>query len=64
MSEFQKYPTDKKKFDANWLRIFGKKCKRCGGDGSWHSVMGFTKIIDIVKCPECDGFGYVEREKK
>lgn len=64
MSEFQKYPTDKKKFDQNYLRIFGKKCLRCGGDGCWHSVVGFQTARPLIKCPECDGFGYVERKKK
>lgn len=26
INEFQKYPEDKKKFDENYERIYGKKC--------------------------------------
>lgn len=52
MSEFQKYPGDKKTFDLNYLKIFGKKCPKCMGSG----------IIDSKNCPNCNGNGYVEKK--
>ena len=58
INEFQKYPTDKKKFDKNWIRAFGVKCIHCKGNG----------IIPVgqcfVTCPKCKGTGKTEREKK
>jgi DnaJ-class molecular chaperone len=48
-------PVDKKKYDRNFLRIFGEKCWQCNGTGKWP---GFD-----CKCPNCRGIGYVEKEK-
>ena len=45
-------PVDKKKYDANYLRIFGTECKHCEGKG-WRWCKGYQ-----VKCLFCDGIGY------
>ncbi len=39
INEKQKWPTDKKKYDENWIRAFGIKCKRCKGSG-WTAYEG------------------------
>lgn len=55
--EAMKYPSDKAKYDKNYLRLYGKKCPTCGGkargvpakDGGW------------TTCPKCMGLRKVEK---
>jgi len=61
INEFQKYPTDKKKWDKNWLRIFGVKCPVCMG---WGIQSNTIDTENEQKCPKCNGNGFVEREKR
>lgn len=65
MSEFQKYPSDKKKFDKNWVRIFGERCPECLGTGVVDDTKHSVELgIDIDKeCPRCNGVGKVEKKK-
>ena len=52
-----KWPTDKPKYDKNYIRLYGKKCSMCDGkargvphkDGGW------------ITCPKCMGVGKVEK---
>jgi len=52
-------PVNRKKFSKNYIKIFGVKCKRCGGkargipdkNGGW------------ITCPDCNGLGKVERKR-
>jgi hypothetical protein len=52
-------PVDWKKYDKNYLRLYGVVCPRCGGkprgvpcpDGGW------------TTCPRCNGLGYVEKPR-
>lgn len=63
--ESQKYPTDKKKFDKNWIRIFGKKCFMCRGTGykeEHDPELGALQGVKIL-CPNCKGIGKVEKNK-
>ena len=63
INEFQKWPTDKKKYDENWIRVFGIKCKRCKGSG-WTSEydpeLGALQGVQY-HCPKCKGTGKVEK---
>ncbi len=54
--EGQKYPTNKKQYDENWLRIFGKVCPNCGG-----SKLILSKEKTAITCPRCLGIGRVEK---
>jgi hypothetical protein len=58
INESQKWPTDKERYDRNYLKIFGKKCPSC--DGQERGVLcaegGWTT------CPLCNGLGYVEQK--
>ncbi len=47
INEKMKWPTDKAKYDENYVRIFGKICPDCGGVG----------------CSKCKGLGKVEWKK-
>lgn len=51
--EGMKWPTDKARYDKNYLRLFGKVCSECSGIG----------IVDgdgiAYKCINCNGLGYV-----
>lgn len=63
INEFQKYPTDKKKFDKNWIRAFGVKCKRCKGSGwidEYDEELGASIGVKFY-CPKCNGIGKVEK---
>ena len=52
-----KWPTDKPRYDKNYLRLYGKKCPLCNGkarglphkDGGW------------ITCSQCKGLGKVEK---
>lgn len=43
-----KWPTDKPRYDKNWIKIFGTICEYCKGKG----------------CPNCNWLGGFERTKK
>lgn len=45
-------PVDKKTYDSNWVKIFGKPCEPCQGTGRWYPE---------DTCPTCKGIGKVER---
>ena len=47
INEFPKWPTDKPRYDKNWIMIFGKICPDCNGVG----------------CSECKGLGKVDWKK-
>jgi len=55
VSERQKYPTDKAKYDKEYLRLFGKQCPVCGGWGVYEGTE--------TTCENCGGCGYVEKSK-
>ena len=61
--ESQKYPEDKKKFDENWIRIFGRVCPACKGK-RWKKEhdpeLGALQGVSY-QCPECNGIGKVEK---
>ena len=48
-------PVDRKKYDRNYLRLYGKVCPECNGVGRFPSMMTFWD------CERCKGLGYVER---
>lgn len=41
-----KWPTDKAKYDKNYIKIFGRKCPKCLGLG-------------YIKCDKCNGLGRI-----
>ena len=50
-----KWPSDKRKYDRNYLRWAGKICPKCKDKGE-------NKPAKDGGCPECDGLGYVEKK--
>jgi len=46
-------PVDRKKYDANWLRIFGKVCWNCKGKGEF--VINEGQVH--TQCKRCKGTG-------
>lgn len=57
INEKQKWPINKKQYDINYLKVFGKKCPMCGGKprGIPSKDSGWTT------CIMCDGIGYIEK---
>ena len=51
-----KWPTDKTRYDKNYLRLYGRFCPVCKGHSGtiWDSS---------PPCLRCKGLGYVEKEK-
>jgi DnaJ-class molecular chaperone len=47
---------DQKKYDRNYLRIYGEQCSKCGGTGGG-AAAGWTQ-----PCFKCNGVGYVKRK--
>ncbi len=54
-------PCNKKEYDRNYLRLFGKKCPnpKC-----YNGILAIGLGDMNNKCPICDGLGYVEKGKK
>ncbi len=50
--EGMKWPTDKARYDKNYLKLFGKQCPKCKGEG-W---------LGIYICSKCNGIGWVEKQ--
>jgi hypothetical protein len=68
-----KRPTDRKKYDENWVKVFGKVCLDCTGRGwRWNfkdvSKPGDTGItmeqVGKRVCPNCSGLGKVDPYEK
>lgn len=55
INEKQKWPTDKEKYDKEYLRIFGRVCSKCSGDGY---ILGKNHLDP---CEYCKGLGYVPK---
>ncbi len=53
INEKMKWPTDKPKYDKNYLRLYGEKCPVCNR----------AHVAWIALCPKCNGIGYVEKKK-
>lgn len=47
INEKMKWPTDKAKYDRNYLRLYGKRCLLCKGYKDF--------------CEKCNGIGWVEK---
>jgi len=55
--EGMKWPTDKPRYDRNWIKLFGKKCPVCGD-----MARGIpSKYGGWIRCPKCKGLGKVEK---
>jgi len=61
INERQKWPTNKKAYDRNYLRIFGVKCPVCNGSGVECVEPNGDYSVNCV-CRNCDGLGYIERK--
>lgn len=48
-----KWPTDKAKYDKNYLKLYGEPCHHCGGVGG---------KVGMYSCEKCNGIGYVEKK--
>jgi len=63
INEFQKWPSDKKKFDREFLRLYGNKCSKCNGTGEIRDCILYDDW-EFHKCPFCNGIGYIEKPRK
>jgi hypothetical protein len=61
-------PVNKKKYDENYVRVFGKDCKNCFGIGEVRVVTpdDETEIKgeEVQPCPFCNGLGRIKKERK
>lgn len=61
INEAMKWPTDKARYDANYLRIYGEQCDACKGRGYYKDkVPGMKKKVKTT-CIICDGAGYIKK---
>lgn len=58
INEHQKWPTNKKQYDKNYLRLWGKICPECNGYGIYPTT---KNTIDSDVCRACNGIGYIEK---
>lgn len=64
INESQKWPTDKIKYDRNYLRAHGKPCIACDTRGWFEDkVPGMKKKVKTT-CIICQGLGYIEKTTK
>jgi DnaJ-class molecular chaperone len=45
---------NKRKFDQNYLRLYGIQCQTCRGAG----------VLPGRKCTDCNGLGYLEKPRE
>lgn len=57
VNESQKWPTDKARYDANYLRLFGEQCDVCHGRGYHEDVVPHMKQRVRTTCLICGGTG-------
>ena len=62
INEFEKWPSDKRKYDSNYLRIYGRECPRCHGTGNNACTVYMNGTHP--PCHYCGGLGYIEKERK
>jgi DnaJ-class molecular chaperone len=62
INEHQKWPTNKRKYDQEYLRVFGQVCPKCNGNTMGKDELGLPDP-ELV-CNKCNGLGYVEKDKK
>lgn len=60
INEKMKWPSDKQRYDANYLRVFGELCPRCYGTGKNASAVYMDG--SQPPCLRCHGLGYVEKQ--
>jgi len=63
INEKMKWPTDKAKYDANYLRIFSEKCDACDGRGYYEDKPPNMKKKVRTTCIICNGTGFIEKSK-
>jgi len=63
INEKQKWPQDKRKYDREYLRVFGVKCPDCKGVGQLIRANWQDDITAMEDCKICKGLGYIEKPK-
>lgn len=61
VNESMKWPTDKARYDLNYLRIYGERCDVCDGRGYHEDKPPMMKQKVRTTCLICQGIGYVEK---
>ncbi len=61
INEAQKWPTDKSRYDFNYLRIHGERCDACKGRGYYDDKVPGKKKRVCTTCLICGGIGYVKK---
>jgi DnaJ-class molecular chaperone len=53
-------PINKERYDRNYLRIYGKICPNCKGQGGFRITNPEGQLVGVKGCKNCEGLGYVE----
>lgn len=56
-----KWPTNKTRYDENYLKIFGVKCSACKGKGYFDDYCKLQKKHIKTTCLLCNGIGRVKK---
>ena len=62
INEKMKWPTDKARYDRNYLRAHGERCDACKGCGYYDDNVPGKKNKVRTTCIICQGLGYVKKE--
>ena len=63
INESMKWPTDKARYDANYLRIYGTRCEACKGRGYYEDEPKLKGKKIRTTCLICLGVGFIEKPK-
>ena len=63
INEAMKWPTDKARYDANYLRAFGERCDACKTLGYYEDKPKNMKKKVRTTCLICGGIGYIKKLK-
>lgn len=62
INEFLKWPTDKERYDREYLRIYGVPCKHCKTRGWYEDFCKVQKKMIKTTCIFCNGLGFKEKK--
>lgn len=59
-------PVNREKYDKNYLKLYGVLCQICNGTGvaGIPDFEGTKEVITQHVCLNCNGLGYIQKERK